>query len=355
MFNNILNKIQDDEFYWILGLYSLIGACVVHVLFIFLFLYLEISQLVIVNVGSILLYLYCIFGLAKTTLKTKDDRIIGWLVYFELIGHGIIATYYIGLDSGFQYYFYTLSILPFFTFSYSFFVRMGRIIFVIVVAIFLEVWEHFSIPVVILDIDTLYKLHSVNLLFFLLILTVVSYIYSSGTRKYQNALLQQTNRDPLTNLFNRRFIMNEVKKEIIKEAKKDNQFGILMIDIDHFKQVNDTYGHSCGDKVIVEIAKLLEQTICQTSMVSRWGGEEFLVYLNDIHNNKLELLGEKLRQTIEEHTIIWQDKKIKVTISLGGAVSCKYRNFNEVIVRADNALYEAKNGGRNQVILDRRE
>ena len=123
--------------------------------------------MVLVNVVSIIIYWYCIFGLGLKAIETKDDSAIGWLVFLELIVHSVIATYYLGIESGFQYYMYTIIFIPFFVWTYTNFIRLVRIIIVITIAMTLEYWGYTHPPVLMLSYESVFTIdnHGIYLLF----------------------------------------------------------------------------------------------------------------------------------------------------------------------------------------------
>jgi len=141
--------------------------------------------------------------------------------------------------------------------------------------------------------------------------------------------------DPLTSIYNRRGVLSK-----LKETKKG---AILFMDIDHFKKVNDTYGHEFGDYVLIEVGKILKNYIKNGNIAGRWGGEEFIMVLNNVSFDDAMNIAERLRKTIESYDF----KGKKITTSIG--VSELVDNFEESLEKADKALYEAKNSGRNLV------
>lgn len=351
MLVEIFNTLKKENFYWTIGFYALMAAGLTHISFIFIFMYLDIYPLVFLNILSVFIYFYSIFGLGLKTIESKDDSIIGWLVYFELIIHGVMATYYLGLESGFQYYIYTLVFLPFFTSSYSAFIRFLRIVVVILIAILLEVWGVKNQAYITLDSTTLYILHMSNLFIFLFIMGVLSYLYVRSSEEDNNKLLNQNNLDFLTKLFNRRYIINASEQYLDIYATEGTKFALLMLDIDYFKHINDTYGHTCGDDVLIHLSTLLKQSLRSSTIISRWGGEEFLILLSDTNKADLQIIAERLRMYIENSTLVCDDKSIKITVTLGGTVLEQNETFNQLLIRADNALYQGKRNGRNQVSI----
>lgn len=155
--------------------------------------------------------------------------------------------------------------------------------------------------------------------------------------------------DFLTNLYNRKFIIGRIEHEIKRFDRTGNTFAIIMGDIDHFKKLNDTYGHECGDFVLKEIAKVMQQTTREIDFAARWGGEEFLILLPEADSKSAVEIAERLRKNIE-HTIIEYDKKLlNATITFGIAAYGKGMTADEVIKNADRALYDGKQQGRNRV------
>jgi len=155
-----------------------------------------------------------------------------------------------------------------------------------------------------------------------------------------------SNTDDLTGIYNRRYIMNRLYEEIEKKPIK-NDVSVIMIDIDHFKQVNDKYGHCAGDEVIRVISKTLKENIRSTDIVGRIGGEEFLILLPGVSLLDAEIRAEKLRTII--WMLDWEFEGLVVTIS--GGVYCRefMETMDEILDRVDEQLYKAKREGRNLI------
>ena len=167
-------------------------------------------------------------------------------------------------------------------------------------------------------------------------------------RKKREALLQtQATRDPLTSLYNRRYFEEEVINRIA--ADSDQQFSILMIDADHFKNVNDTYGHKIGDKVLMALASTTEKALRENDIVARYGGEEFVVYLAQSHETEALSVANRLRESIASVEVLSDaEDVIKFTVSIGVASSKETRDLGQLIKMSDDALYVAKEKGRNR-------
>ncbi|NME82083.1 GGDEF domain-containing protein [Clostridium sp. SM-530-WT-3G] len=156
--------------------------------------------------------------------------------------------------------------------------------------------------------------------------------------------------DELTGAYNRRFINEYLSVGINDDDLKDKCLSITIMDIDFFKTVNDTYGHSAGDFVLKEIVKLIKSNIRSTEWIARYGGEEFVIVFN--HNKSENIINviDRIRKTIEEHEFFFEGNKIKVKASFGVACRIKDENINTLLEIADKKLYEAKNSGRNKVV-----
>ena len=160
--------------------------------------------------------------------------------------------------------------------------------------------------------------------------------------------------DELTSVGNRRYAI--ITQSRLETALFEDKvpYGVLMADIDHFKQVNDTFGHPAGDAVLVMVAQTLKSTLRPLDVICRWGGEEFIVLVPNITEDALGEMGERLRGLL---TTTWIDRpegRINVTVSLGGAVAERSESAESVIERADRQLYLSKKHGRNCVHVDQR-
>ena len=157
--------------------------------------------------------------------------------------------------------------------------------------------------------------------------------------------------DPLTGLSNRRDILEHCKNEYSRLDRYGKAYSIILCDIDFFKKINDENGHDIGDYVLVEMAHLLKESLRKIDIVSRWGGEEFLIVLPECNLEAASKVGEKMREAIESYTFKFKDIALNLTMSFG--VVCHSDNklhFEKMIKVADELLYKAKEGGRNQVV-----
>jgi diguanylate cyclase (GGDEF)-like protein len=166
-----------------------------------------------------------------------------------------------------------------------------------------------------------------------------------------NAQLQQLSRtDRLTGLYNRGHWEESLKGAYARHQRYCNATSLVMLDIDHFKRINDTYGHQAGDKVIEEIARLIHEHVRETDMAGRYGGEEFGVVLSDTDKTNGWVFAERLRKAVEGLEVLHNGQSIRFTISLGVAdLSQPSINYADLIAWADHALFASKKAGRNRV------
>ncbi len=157
--------------------------------------------------------------------------------------------------------------------------------------------------------------------------------------------------DFLTKVFNRRAMRELMEYESLRVRRTNKPYGVLYIDIDLFKAINDRYGHDCGDFVLQQLAATLTNNLRNSDTVCRWGGEEFVVLLPETAAQDIVRVGEKVRNAIERKEFVWKDERIVVTASVGGASFDVDESFDETINRADEQLYRAKKAGRNRVVV----
>lgn len=168
--------------------------------------------------------------------------------------------------------------------------------------------------------------------------------------------------DELTQIFNRRGLMeyleaiaNEVHYQYKHPDKRRSvvikHLTVIFLDIDHFKKVNDSYGHDAGDEVLRQTAELIRDRVRQLDIVGRYGGEEIVIGLPGATAEHAQRIAEDLRQIIEKHVFQTGQSSLQVTASLGVAELTPKRNIHQTLKAADNALYQAKDGGRNKVVV----
>ena len=158
--------------------------------------------------------------------------------------------------------------------------------------------------------------------------------------------------DELTGLSNRRCFDSSFEKEFLRAKRYNNKLTLVIFDIDFFKQVNDTYGHQCGDYILKQVSNAALQTFRKTDSVFRFGGEEFTVLLTETDIEKAIIPLERFRKTVETLNLSYQNQPIHITVSIGAfQLNDNIFSKEEFLQKADEALYEAKNSGRNKTVL----
>jgi diguanylate cyclase (GGDEF)-like protein len=183
--------------------------------------------------------------------------------------------------------------------------------------------------------------------------TIVEYHRSvDQIHQLQEKLREMAIHDPLTGLLNRYFLEETLKRELARGTREKYTVSFVMIDIDHFKRVNDTFGHKAGDAVLQSLAALLQKRSRASDIVYRYGGEEFLAILPKVAAEAALQIAEKWRKDFAESTHILEHGGAKITISCGIATFPKHGSTSsELIANADRALYQAKHAGRNQIMI----
>ncbi|WP_173934746.1 GGDEF domain-containing protein [Chelativorans sp. Marseille-P2723] len=168
---------------------------------------------------------------------------------------------------------------------------------------------------------------------------------------FQAATDLESGRDPLTRALNRKFLASVLTREITLAKKYDLPLSIIMIDVDHFKSINDEFGHTAGDVVLRQVADMILEAVRNSDFVFRYGGEEFLIVLVETLSDQALMLAERLRGAFANRPVMLPDQtSVKVTISAGVASYEGHPDYQFLINAADRALYRAKNAGRNRVL-----
>ncbi len=205
--------------------------------------------------------------------------------------------------------------------------------------------------------DWLSIILSVSIVFFVMIYFLVRAI---GLRKKANRELALANvelhklatTDGMTKLFNRRHFLEVAQNELIRQQRNQFKSAMLMMDIDSFKNINDTYGHIVGDQVIVSVAKTLKKNMRKYDLVGRFGGEEYAMMLVNCDIKLASEIAQRICDEIADHKIIYQSILFNISISIGlSQLSAEDTDVMQTLVRADKALYQAKQNGKNQVVI----
>ena len=344
------NQNKYFRFDYIFNFTTFFGA-IAHGSFIFLFLFIDVKEMAIFNIFSFLTWL-----IIYLFLKDNYPRIAYISGYTEVTLHAVLATYYIGWDSGFHYYIFSTVIVLFYM---SYFKNKMKItLSIFAVSLYIVLFYSFTDfnPVYNINETVLNFLFCSNIIIAFFIFGFLTYFYNRAANKAERKLERANKKltsmattDHLTGLLNRRSMINYLEMAIDKYNKTGANFTIIMIDIDDFKNINDKYGHDCGDKVLTSVANIMNKNIRKNDLIARWGGEEFLILLKNTTHNEAEIVAKKLKKSINKKSIPCINNKLDLTMTFG--VKQFEKDLDSCINKADKALYQGKNRGKNCVIV----
>ena len=337
--------------FWRLMLGTSCIGVVCHSSFVLLFYLNGVTGLALVNVGSVSLYATSAFLLTR--------GLAPWIAFsfviFEVLAHAMLASYWVGWETGF--YFYAILAIP--VLIVADFQRLptkilsvtGATIFVIA----MDVLVRSRAPIHALPEHVVDGLHYFNLTAALsiLIFMVGNYFWLIKRAESQLHLLATT--DSLTSLLNRRSMVDAWRFEKERQESTGASLALILCDIDHFKQINDTHGHDVGDRVLQTVSETLAANLRETDHLARWGGEEFIIMLVGATLDTAVRIAEDLRaavaDTVIETDLLKGNEPLSVTATFG--VSAMPSDLSEsleaAVARADAALYNGKRSGRNCV------
>ena len=284
-------------------------------------------------------------------LKTSPSLIL-FILFLVLFINSMIPC--VGWSAGMQNYYIIILMLCFFAtfgktvykFMYAGFVLLVRIITI-------GVYGGLKQEYVSWVDDKLLQITNISAVFIAIIF--ISYMFSKTENeaenklmKYNDQLKKEANTDQLTGLFNRRRAYEYLQS--VKKTTDSGMVSVAMGDIDFFKKVNDTYGHDAGDEVLKTVAGIMKEKCRSSSVIARWGGEEFLIILPDCNGDNAFIAIERLRNEIQNTVIKVEDSEIKVTMTFGLTEFGITSSIDSVIKEADEKLYYGKTNGRNQVV-----
>lgn len=329
-----------------LMLVASVVAGVAHFGFIFLFQQVGVPALAVANVASVLCYV-----LAVALIRRGQVNNATLLMGAEVVAHGIAATVMIGWDAGFHHY--IVLTLPFVVVSAHYRIRT-RIVMALAVSLgymALDLFYRQAEPMVVVPKPLLDSLHYINLATMLAVMAVLASTYYRLVRRSERRLHELACTDPLTQLRNRRFMMEVAQHEAAVFERDGRPLSILLGDVDHFKRINDHHGHAVGDEALRAIARVLREGVREVDHVARWGGEEFLVLLPSTELDEALQVAERLRVAVQALAEVDGRRGLGLSITLGLAELQQGEGIEQALVRADRALYDGKQGGRNRVVL----
>jgi diguanylate cyclase len=209
-----------------------------------------------------------------------------------------------------------------------------------------------TVPLVQLPHSTMMVLRYFNLSFFLMATSLTAISHAECVNGAENRLRTAADTDSLSGLMNRRRMTDQLQLELERAADRHRPLSVLLLDIDHFKVINDEHGHVRGDYVIARVGELLRETVRQSDIAARWGGEEFMVLLPDTRVGTATETAERIRRAIFTNVVRSTSDLMPVSVTIGVASWRVGESLESTIHRADLAMYAGKRSGRNQVVLE---
>ena len=179
----------------------------------------------------------------------------------------------------------------------------------------------------------------------------------NDVKKAQAKMAEMSTVDELTKLHNRRYFIEALEGEFERASRYEIEMALIMVDLDHFKKINDTYGHPSGDMVLSEIGGILKKHVRRNDIACRYGGEEFAVILSNVSRENIYAAYDRFREMVSEHLFEYESNQFHITVSIGIAFSNNAESANDLLSQADQALYQAKDTGRNKTVtyMDKEE
>lgn len=293
---------------------------------------------------GIFLLLICALTIVLIFYKQFNMRmkIIEYGVLISIVSYLAARLYmydFTTMDFAYTYWAPVLYIFVFITFSSKVGLYLSVIVFLILFAAGTFNVDFSSLESVDRNRMIQFYLSNINYILLLFVLQYLRNIYLEATH-----LKLMANTDFLTDVYNRRYMHELIGKQLEQHKESGQSCAVILFDLDHFKHVNDQYGHEIGDRVLIDVVNVIQKVMPTTCTLSRWGGEEFVIYIPQANLQQSLRLSEVLRKEIETHDFMDINS---LTSSFGIAVSHKEDTVESILKRADDALYAAKSKGRN--------
>lgn len=329
--------------FWLMCMRCCVLAGCVDVALFFIFHYLGSPILAWINVFSVPMY-----AIAWWALKTRRNVLALTLIWIEVLIHATLGSLLIGWEAGF--YYYLLMFIPaLFAGNRSYRRAALTVVALWLFYIGLAVATHLVEPVQPISENARLALYLFNLTVLFGMSSYLSMYYMMTVRRAHRSLSRMATTDPLTLLYNRGYMVELAGRHIAEREHAGRRLAFLLMDVDHFKQVNDLHGHDCGDRVLSQVGALLREALREGDSVGRWGGEEFLALLPGADTRQATQVAERVRQAVAGYDWSLYGLHAPVTLSIGVSEHQAGEKLSDSLNRADAALYAGKHGGRNRV------
>ncbi|MCK4744062.1 MAG: GGDEF domain-containing protein [Sulfuriflexus sp.] len=316
-----------------------------HALFVPLFFWIGIPELAIFNIFSVLLWV-----LAYFLNRAAHHREAIIITIVESVVHAALATYFLGWESGFHYYFLPVILFLFINHRQNIFIIIFEAILIFSAYVGLLIYTHQVDYVSLAPTTVVNSLQYINIAVNFSAFGILGYFFRIASTQAEQQMELLATTDTLTGLFNRRKMHESIDQEVVRYQRDKKSFLLVITDIDHFKKFNDNYGHDCGDYVLQQVSTLMKESLRQQDVVARWGGEEFLIMLPETELEGGVQAIEKLRETLANTVYQYEDNTFSVTMTFGVTAYDGSCDVEACIKHADEVLYAGKRGGRNRVV-----
>lgn len=292
-------------------------------------------------------------GFALTYWLPRRANVLLYAVF--QIAWVVLFVWLFGWDCGVQHFIFSLLVLSYFVVYDALPLKAVFTVCLFCLRFGMFCYCRVCVPVVELPGFLIVELQILNSAMLFLRLAFICGSFSSNIETaeqklvlYNEQLKQQASTDPLTGIWNRRSMIKYMEEH--QAADPAARFAIALGDIDHFKMINDRWGHDCGDAVLVWLTELFQDSIGGRGVVCRWGGEEFLFHFNDMNGDEAYQVISDLRYRLNDTPFLWKGEEIKVTITVGIEENDFRSELTKLISRVDEKLYQGKDSGRNTIV-----
>lgn len=335
----------DTKMFFIIDKVSYL-AIIVHIFLIGIFFWLGYLLLSFLNIFFTMAWIY-----GRRVNINGNQSLSALILTTEVILHNIVAVSMLGWESGFQYYLLTALIFNVFRNDLKKLETIGIAFILIGSFIMLHVYTSSQIYVH-KEVWLFEMMYYNNVIMALGVMSLIAYYFKEATIDHESKIEILANTDHLTGLQTRRSMQKDIDGDIKRSLINGKESIIILADIDHFKLINDTYGHDYGDKVLREIAQRLKENLRYGDKIYRWGGEEFLIILNDTSISAAKNVAQSLRNDVSTAVFAFEDHEFNVNMTFGMArLKSIASSIEDAINEADKALYHGKENGRNCVIF----
>ncbi|MDH3307346.1 MAG: GGDEF domain-containing protein [Acidimicrobiia bacterium] len=273
------------------------------------------------------------------------------IMTIEVAAHTALATSALGWSAGFQYH--LLGAVPITLFNNRMRTSTGIGLVVTLAALFVVLYAAFGDAIAPGVSDAwVGTLHTANALVAFAAAGIASHFFRLASVAAEQQMETLASIDALTGVYNRRRMRELLDAQANLAERHDAGFALIMADIDRFKDFNDTHGHAFGDRILREVAQIVEERLRQYDSVARWGGEEFLIMLPDADADGARAVADTVHKAVEQYTVEHHGEQVGVTMTLGVAMHRSGDDVEDTIRSADGAMYHGKQAGRNRVVFD---